>query len=330
MEKNVRPENSRTDEITAQADKSHFEAILSHMSQGVCLFDGAHRLVVCNQKYVDIYELPPQLAQPGTHIKDLLWGRIHHGNFPEMDPQDYIENRMQAVYDKQDRTEIHHMRNGRVIAVGHRPMQDGGWLTTHEDITELYALQKDIRHLAYHDPLTDLPNRVSLGEELDRALARSREGEAFALLFLDLDGFKQVNDVHGHSAGDQLLVAAARRLRNCVRTSDMVARLGGDEFAIVQSSRAIPDDAEALAQRIISELSKPFDFDGMKFEISTSIGISFAAGRVVSRDEILIEADSAMYEAKRAGGGRYTLYLEKLGTDLGITGRAPDRKDRPG
>ncbi len=318
----MRADNSETNAVGAQADSSHFAAILSHMNQGVSLFDVNQRLVVCNQKYIEIYGLPPQMAKAGTHLKDFLWSRIQNGAFPDMEPQEYIDIRMKAVYDQEERSEIHHLRNGRVIAVGHRPMSDGGWLTTHEDITELYALQKDIHHLAYHDPLTDLPNRVSLGEELDRALVRSREGEAFALLFLDLDGFKQVNDTHGHSVGDKLLIAASRRLRNCVRSSDTVARLGGDEFAVIQQSRNIPDDAEALAKRIIEELSKPFDFDGLDFHISASIGISFAAGRTVSRDEILVEADQAMYEAKRAGGGTFRNFLEACAPAFGLTSRS--------
>ena len=312
MEPNVANSESSGKKAIKYPDRVHFEAILENMNQGVCLFDGNYRLVVCNQKYIDIYELPNELVTPGAHLKDLLIARIELGNYPDMKPEEYINNRMKVVTDQETTTDIQHMRNGRVVAVGHRPMPDGGWLTTHEDITELYALQKDIRHLAYHDQLTDLPNRVLLSEEINRALQLAQEDQAFALLFLDLDGFKKVNDRNGHSTGDKLLVAAARRLRNCVRSSDTVARLGGDEFAIIQVSTIIPDDAEVLAKRIISELEKPFDIDGKSYTVSVSIGVTFASGRKVTCDELLSEADAAMYSAKRNGGRQHALHPSEL------------------
>lgn len=305
-------ENPMADDKNTRIEQANFKAVLENINQGVCLFDGQHRLVLCNQMYIDIYALPNESVKPGTQLKDLLEARIQLGNYPEMKPDEYIRRRMKVVTDQVSHTEIQHMHNGQVITVGHRPLADGGWITTHEDITEHYALQKDIRHLAYHDHLTGLPNRVQFKEKIDHALADGKKMQSFALLFVDLDGFKQVNDQYGHSAGDKLLVAASRRLRNCIRSSDMAARMGGDEFAVIQISTIVPKDAKTLAKRIISELDKPFDIDGNKFKISASIGITFAADRIVTFDNLLIEADAAMYQSKRDGGGRYVLFAADL------------------
>src|SRR5207249_1480973 len=143
------------------------------------------------------------------------------------------------------------LRDGRTILISHRPMEKGGWVATHEDITERQRSEARIAHLARHDSLTDLPNRVLFREEMEKALSRSQREETCAVMCLDLDHFKEINDTLGHPVGDALLRAAAERLRGCVREIDRIARLGGDEFAIIQSAIDRPDDASALARRII-------------------------------------------------------------------------------
>jgi diguanylate cyclase (GGDEF)-like protein/PAS domain S-box-containing protein len=181
-----------------------------------------------------------------------------------------------------------------------------------EDITERARSEQRIVHLAHHDALTDLPNRVLFREQLDQALARVGRGELLAVLYLDLDLFKHVNDTLGHPVGDMLLKAVADRLRDCVRTIDSVARLGGDEFAVIQPSIERPSDAVALATRIGEALREPFRLDGHEVVIDVSVGIAIAPMDATARDELLKHADMALYAAKGAGRGTYRFFEPEM------------------
>ena len=166
------------------------------------------------------------------------------------------------------------LTDGRSLAVNFAPMEDDGWLVTLEDITERRLVEAKIEHMAHHDALTGLPNRLLFRERLDAAMARSRRGRIRAIFFLDLDHFKEVNDTLGHPVGDALLCEVTHRLLLQVRVTDTVARLGGDEFAIVQAKVVVPDDVSSLAKRIIAALSDTYEFDGHQVTIGTSIGIA--------------------------------------------------------
>jgi GGDEF domain-containing protein len=143
------------------------------------------------------------------------------------------------------------LANRRVIAIHHRPMPDSGWVATHEDITERTRTEAQVVYMARHDALTRLPNRVLFRERMEQALAMSGRGQECAVLCLDLDHFKAVNDTLGHAAGDALLQAVAERLQACVRDVDTVTRLGGDEFAVLMVGLDRPESASELAQRIV-------------------------------------------------------------------------------
>src|SRR5262249_26303919 len=160
--------------------------------------------------------------------------------------------------------------DGRTIALLSHPMEDGGWVVTHEDITERRQAEKQIAHMARHDALTDLPNRVLLRERLAEALLHATPSQRLAVLYLDLDLFKGVNDTLGHQIGDELLKAVAERLRGCVGKDDTVARVGGDEFAVIQGSIARPEDAANLARRICETLKEPYNIGGHGVLIDTS------------------------------------------------------------
>ena len=174
--------------------------------------------------------------------------------------------------------------------------------------------EERIVHLAHHDALTDLPNRALFCEELDRALARVKRGERLALLYLDLDHFKHVNDTHGHLLGDELLKAVAERLRGCVRETDFVARLGGDEFAIIQTLLEQHSDPTALATRISDALNSPLNINGHEVVVGVSIGISIAPNDAIEREQILKNADLALYGAKGGGRGTYCFYEPEMDT----------------
>ncbi|MBW8268047.1 putative bifunctional diguanylate cyclase/phosphodiesterase [Caldovatus aquaticus] len=195
----------------------------------------------------------------------------------------------------------------RVFLTTKAPLRDAegtvvSVLTTALDITDRKLAESRLRHLAHHDGLTDLPNRVLLRERLQRELARGRRGgRGFALHILDLDRFKAVNDALGHHLGDRLLCQVADRLRALARTGDTVARLGGDEFAILQVGVDDPEDAAALARRTIAALAEPFLADAQEFRLSASIGITFHPRDGTDADELLRNADLAMYQAKEEG-----------------------------
>lgn len=184
---------------------------------------------------------------------------------------------------------------------------------TARDITERKAAEERIRRSANYDHLTGLPNRSLFRERLEHELRHSaRSGLSLALLFIDLDGFKGVNDRLGHAAGDQLLQHVARRISACVRDTDTVARLGGDEFTVVLTEVTKPDSVDALCSKILAELNKPFMLAAGEAAISASIGVTLYPGDASSLDELLRRADAAMYRAKHAGRNRYHFFTAKM------------------
>ena len=193
-------------------------------------------------------------------------------------------------------------------------MEGGGWVTTHEDVTEAKCAEERIAHLAHHDALTGLPNRKLFYLQLEQAFKRVGRGERLAVLYLDVDHLKRINDTLGHSAGDKLLKGVADRLRGCIRDIDAVARLSGDEFAIIQISAQPTSDAAVLATRIREAIHEPFDLDGNQVVVDISIGISIAPNDANQFNELLKTADIALYEAKNMGRGTYCFYESEMNT----------------
>jgi len=174
------------------------------------------------------------------------------------------------------------------------------------DVTGRKVFEMQLEHLAFHDPLTDLPNRTLFLDRLGHALTRTdRRGKAVAILFVDLDDFKRVNDSFGHAAGDRLLVAIANRLRGCIRPEDTVARLGGDEFALILEDVAGARDATLVAERIVDQLQTPFAFGGREVYAGASVGIALGVSAEDRPGSLLRNADLALYNAKRGGRARY-------------------------
>lgn len=289
-----------------------FDAALNHMSQGLCMFDGEKRLVVANQRYARMYGLDDDLVRPGTAFADIIKHRIDNGVYAGAHPEDYIRERLAAVVEGKASTKIQELTDGRVVAIAHRPIADGGWVATHEDITERRQIQDRIAHMAHHDALTDLANRVLLKERMEHALSSVRRGENLAVLCLDLDRFKCINDSLGHPVGDELLKGVADRLRGCVRECDTIARLGGDEFAILQSSKDQPRDATVLAHRICQVIAAPFELNDHQVVVDASIGIAVAPGDGDDADQLLKNADLALYRAKGEGRSTYRFFEPEM------------------
>jgi diguanylate cyclase (GGDEF)-like protein len=253
-----------------------FTAAVDNMSQGLCMFDREQRLVICNKRYADIYGLPAELVRPGTSLREILKNRIERGIHPLSGPQIYVQRALDTVADRKPGLDEIELKDGRVIAILHHPMSDGGWVATHQDVTQNRRNEARIRHLARHDGLTDLPNRMLFRERMEQAEACIGRGEIWAVLCIDLDHFKSVNDLLGHAVGDAVLCAVADRLRQSTRTGDVVARLGGDEFAILHGPLHQSKDAAALADRIVKAMAEPFDIARHHILIGASVGIAVA------------------------------------------------------
>jgi diguanylate cyclase (GGDEF)-like protein len=207
--------------------------------------------------------------------------------------------------------------NGQVIAVSHQPMGSGGWVATYEDITDRRRAESQIAYMAHHDALTDLANRVLFHQKLVEALANMQSGApSVAILCLDLDRFKDVNDTLGHHTGDALLKIVADRLRHCIRSGDVVARLGGDEFAVLQRAVHEPEDCAVLAARIVAAIGAPYELDGHEIVIGTSVGIAISSDNGADPHQLLKYADLALYCAKSEGRGTFRFFEPTMDTRL--------------
>ena len=288
-----------------------FDAALNNMSQALLMFDASGRLVIANQRYTEMYGVSPALVKPGCTVRELLEHRKATGTFSD-DIDEYVQVLRTAIANRQPLSRLVELPDGRTIAVLNRPMESGGWVATHEDITDRRRAEIKIAHMIHHDPLTDLPNRVLLRERLEQAIAGWHGRKGAAVLYLDLDRFKHVNDMFGHPVGDALLKAVAGRLRGCIREIDTVARLSGDEFAIVQVAVDAPTEATALAQRVVQVMSSPINLNGHQVAVEASIGIALSPNDGTDPDQLLKNADLALYRAKADGRGTYRFFEPEM------------------
>ena len=288
------------------------DAALNNMSQGLVMFDSSARLVVANRRYLEMFGLSPENIASGRTIREVLDQRVATGGFSAEAVEAYRTELLAAVAHGKTFSKITKLPDGRVISIINQPMADGGWVATHEDITERLLAEEKIRHLAHYDALTDLPNRVTFYERMETALSRQRRSETIAVLSLDLDRFKNVNDTLGHPIGDLLLKAAADRMRSCVRSEDLVARLGGDEFAIVQGASTQSSDVSALATRLIEAVGAPYDLDGHQVIVGASVGVAIAPTDGDKPDSLMKSADLALYRAKADGGGAFRFFEAQM------------------
>jgi len=257
-----------------------------------------------------MYGLSPEQVQPGTSLRSIVERRVANGIYAGPSVADHLHERSATLSAPSIR--IQELSDGRSVVIARQPMADGGWVTTHEDITERRRAESQIAHMATHDALTDLPNRLMLRESLEQALTRVKRGELVALFYVDLDHFKAVNDTLGHLVGDELLKQVAERLRGCVREIDTIARLGGDEFAIIQTALVRPNDAALLAQRVQAAVKAPYVIDGNHVVIDTSMGIALAPDDGASVEELLKNADLAAYAAKADGRGTFRFFEQEM------------------
>ncbi len=304
-------EQHRNSERRLALEKERLHTAINNMTQGLLLYDSDARIVLCNQRYLDMYNLAPDVVKPGLHFRDLLTYRKKIGAFAG-NVDEFVTSVLRNVAEKRATNSVLKTTDGRSIQIVNQPLANGGWVATQEDISERVRAEAQITHLAHYDVLTDLPNRALFREQLERELERAKRGEPLAVLYIDIDEFKSVNDLLGHPAGDELLKAVASRLQSCVRATDFVARLGGDEFAIVQTGIAQPDDVVDLVKRIYDAIREPYECLGHRVATDASIGIALAPNDGTDLDELLKRADLAMYGAKADGRRTYRFFEPEM------------------
>jgi diguanylate cyclase (GGDEF)-like protein len=288
-----------------------FEAALNHMGRGLSMFDSEHRLVVCNKAYADIYALPAELALPGTPFLDILryhMARISGAEASRDGAAAWIKDHVARLQQSGHREEIQNLADGRIIRVTYEPLSAGGWVDMQEDITAQRQSDEKIEWLARHDTLTEVPNRFHFRERLEHQFETYDPSQGFALLWLDLDHFKEINDRHGHLVGDGLLKSVASRLKSSLRAGDVVGRLGGDEFAILQVGVDREDLADNLARRILQNIRRPHDVLGHCLHTEASIGVALAPHHGQTPEQLFACADMALYRAKSMGRGVHAVY----------------------
>ncbi|WEJ58680.1 EAL domain-containing protein [Devosia sp. FJ2-5-3] len=311
----ARSESVQKRRMELERQNLRLDAAVNNISIGLCMMDARGRLVICNEPYARIYSLPPDYLRPGTQLEDILGHLFDFGMSAGGTREDYIAWRREIIARGEYGKNIHEL-NGRIIMMQHHPMKDGGWVSTHEDITEQRQNEARIQHLARHDALTDLPNRIEFLEQMARTEAALKRGEMAAVLYIDLDHFKAVNDTLGHAVGDEVIKQAAVRLWGTTRESDLLARLGGDEFALLLRPVDSADTAAKVADRIIKALSAPMNIGGQRIEIGASVGIAVGPGDGVTTDTLVKNADLALYKAKSEGRSTYHFFEAGMDAEL--------------
>jgi diguanylate cyclase (GGDEF)-like protein len=288
-----------------------FDTALNNMPHGLCMFRADGRLAVMNHRFGEMMNLPDHLVQREVSASDVVDACVVAGAISAPSGK-IILAEIESSQARDIITADPDPARGRSVSWTFQPMADGGTVVLVEDVTERRNAEERISHLARYDELTALPNRVHFRDEIGRLLTLQDGAESCsALLFVDLDQFKQVNDTLGHPCGDQLLCAVADRLREMLRPEDFVARFGGDEFVVFQQNIGSNEDAAVLARRIVDHLSERYKIDNHLVEIGASIGIAITSPGV-SADTLLKNADMALYRAKADGRGTFCFFREEM------------------
>jgi diguanylate cyclase (GGDEF)-like protein len=287
-----------------------FEAALNNMALGLCMFDAGHRLRIANRRFSEIFCIPSDKLMPGTPMRDVM----EFAQASDSDPA-YAAAAQQRLLVDSTTPVLTTLADGRMISISHRPMPNGGIVATFEDVTEQRRVEARARFLATHDNLTGLPNRVVFGQEVNGAVEFGhRRGRQCAVLFVDLDRFKIINDTLGHMSGDSLLIEIAGRIEQCIGKSDMVARIGGDKFVILLRDVLDTDQIPNVARKLLAAVVKPATINGQECRVTASIGASLFPSDAKDEGTLTKNAEAAMYAAKEAGRNTFLLHSDEIKT----------------
>ncbi|VIO72146.1 putative signaling protein [Bradyrhizobium ivorense] len=301
------------------AERRNLSTAVNNIPQGLVLYDASARIIICNRPYIDMFGLSPDIAKPGCTMHRLIAHRQETGSF-DGDVDAFCDAIIRNVRLGKGTRQLTEAPGGRAIEIVNKPLAEGGWVATIEDITDRTRADEKIAHMAHYDALTDLPNRVLFRERLEQALRALRSDEQLAVMYIDIDEFKSVNDALGHQIGDELLKAIADRLRLCLGQTGVAARLGGDEFAVIQTAIRSHTETMQLLAAIYQAIREPIDCCGHLITTDASIGIALAPGDGLDLDKLLRNADLALYGAKSDGRRTYRFF------EAGMDARAKARR----
>jgi diguanylate cyclase (GGDEF)-like protein len=284
---------------------------LANLPQGVVMYDEDRKLVLCNPRYAEMYELPPHLSLPGASMEAIIDWRIDHGLYHH-DPKVHREAARNAIRAGRPTDPVHELPDGRIISISHRPLPGGGGVSTHEDITALHQLQQRLEELAHHDMLTGLANRRYFRERVDGLLADTA-GDV-ALLYIDLARFRQIADLHGHATGDKLLKEVAARLCNLLAPGEIAGRIGA-RFVVAQRGEDQPAEATRLVALILEALQQPYEFGDSRLSAEPRIGIAVSPVDGLSAEELLDKADLALRNARGDSPTPYQFFASEMDSE---------------
>ena len=292
--------------------QTQLDAAFYNVESGITLWDASDRLILANRRVSELFGLAETCLVAGLAFSEFIRLAVETGHLDGRDVAEAYEVAVSLARRREPVTCDEMLSSGRVVRMCYRPLEDNGWLVTYEDVTESQKAQAQVAFMAGHDVLTKLANRALFQVRLCEALTRIGN---VAVLYIDLDRFKDVNDTLGHPTGDALLRLVGRRLNNRFRQSDTVARLGGDEFAVVIAS-GTHHIAEVTARHVIEVLTRPFEIDGEEITIGASIGIALAPADGTDPHVLMKHADLALYAAKADGRGIHRFFEQRMGDQL--------------
>ena len=285
------------------------EAVIDNFPGGLMLFDQAHRLILCNEQQRKLLDYPDELFANGPPtLSQMFEFNARRGEYGKGNVENLVQARMELVEKRCEHIFERTRPNGTILEVRGVPLPEGGFVSSYLDVTEQRKNQELVSYLAHHDQLTGLPNRVLFEQRLEKALNGLSQGSAIALHYIDLDGFKPINDKFGHSVGDLVLKRIAESMQSTVRAGDTVARIGGDEFVVIQTDFDTPKTGRMLASRLKRVIAETRYFVDQDIHVTASVGIACAPWDGKTKAELLRKADMAMYKSKNFGGDRYTFY----------------------
>ncbi len=303
----------RQRDLILQAQNQRFDAAISAMSHGLAMFDKDENLIISNDRYPEIYKLSTEQIKPGMNMREILELRIEKGIYFGSAVDETVEEMRLLTNTKSTKPKTYVLNDNRHIEIRNQPMDNGGWLSIHDDVTERYNSERKIKYLADYDTLTNLPNRTQIQDALKKAIQQAGEdGTEMALLYIDLDGFKEINDTLGHPVGDHVLNVIGTRLAEFQSDTIIAGRLSGDEFVMIVKEFNYQPYLERLADRICTTLAMPIHAQHDVIVLSASIGISIGPPAVGDEDTLTQYSDLALYQAKTDGGKCYRFFEEKM------------------